>query len=319
MYENNLANKYKAFGFSFSSDILFPELRDLVSLGGNQIDIEIRYADLFQEWSENGEIFNRYIFTKDNVMFRLPDLGIFLIKGGRQILVSPDKNASLDQIRLYVLGTCMGAVLLQRKILSLHGSAIEIDGSAYAIVGESGAGKSTLAASFIKEGYKLLSDDVIPVVLSENDLPVVIPSYPSQKLWENSIRDLGMDATLFKPIYNREKKYSIPVSNFSYKNVPLRGVFELTKTSSDNISLSKLSGLECFKTLTQHTYRNEFISKMCLNEWHFKTSSSFLTTIKLYKLSRPINRFSAEQLRSLIINTISKEINNDQYYENQYV
>ena len=35
-----------------------------------------------------------------------------------------------DIIRLYILGTCMGAILMQRKILPLHGSAIAINGKA---------------------------------------------------------------------------------------------------------------------------------------------------------------------------------------------
>ena len=38
----------------------------------------------------------------------------------------------------YLLGTCMGTILMQRKILPLHGSAIEIEGKVYAIVGDSG-------------------------------------------------------------------------------------------------------------------------------------------------------------------------------------
>ena len=77
------------------------------------------------------------------------------------------KEADEDKIRLYILGTCMGALLMQRKILPLHGSAIAIDGKAYAFVGDSGAGKSTLASAFLSKGYKLLSDDVIAVSLSE--------------------------------------------------------------------------------------------------------------------------------------------------------
>ena len=43
------------------------------------------------------------------------------------------KDTGEDKIRLLFLGTCMGALLIQRKILPLHGSAIEIDGKAYAI------------------------------------------------------------------------------------------------------------------------------------------------------------------------------------------
>ena len=50
------------------------------------------------------------------------------------------------------LGTCMGALLMQRKIFPFHGSAIAINGKAYAIVGDSGAGKSTLASAFLKKG-----------------------------------------------------------------------------------------------------------------------------------------------------------------------
>ena len=85
----------------------------------------------------------------------------------------------------------MGTILMQRKMLPLHGSAIEIDGKVYAIVGDSGAGKSTLASAFLKQGYKLVSDDVIAVSLSqENSIPYVTPAYPQQKLWQESLNIL---------------------------------------------------------------------------------------------------------------------------------
>ena len=54
---------------------------------------------------------------------------------------------------------------MQRKVLPLHGSAIAINGKAYAIIGDSGAGKSTLALAFLNRGYRLLTDDVIAVSL----------------------------------------------------------------------------------------------------------------------------------------------------------
>ena len=87
-------------------------------------------------------------------MFQVPDTAIFCIKDGNKIIVSPIKGSEEDKIRLYILGTCMGVLLMQRKVLTLHGSAIAIDGKAYAFIGESGAGKSTLASAFIREGYQ---------------------------------------------------------------------------------------------------------------------------------------------------------------------
>ena len=112
----------------------------------------------------------------DEVMFNVPNIANFYIKDGKKIIVSPLDEIDEDVLRLYILGTCMGTILMQRKILPLHGSAIEIDGKVYAIVGDSGAGKSTLASAFLKQGYKLVSDDVIAVSVSEeNPIPYVTP------------------------------------------------------------------------------------------------------------------------------------------------
>lgn len=42
----------------------------------------------------------------------------------------------------------MGAILFQKKILPVHGSAIDIDEKAYGFIGDSGEGKSILASAF---------------------------------------------------------------------------------------------------------------------------------------------------------------------------
>ena len=81
-------------------------------------------------------------------MFHIPETAIFLIQNGNKIVVSPLMGPIEDEIRLYILGTCMGAILLQRKILPLHGSAIAIDGKAYAIVGDSVQGNLPLLLLF---------------------------------------------------------------------------------------------------------------------------------------------------------------------------
>src|SRR5690625_2580817 len=145
-------------------------------------------------------------------MFQIEAVAIYLVKNGNEIFVSPFADAEVDQIRLYILGTCMGAILLQRRILPLHGSAVAIDGKAYAVVGNSGAGKSTLASAFLNRGYQLLSDDVIPVTLSDEGIPIVTPAYPQQKLWLKSLERFGMSSDHLRPIIGRETKFAVPVS-----------------------------------------------------------------------------------------------------------
>ena len=181
------------FGLKVQSEILLPEAtQHLDPL--NLIDVEIVIEDvpvIDDEWTG----INYYFAKKENeVLFQVPDVATFFMQDGKKIIVSPEPDTDEDQLRLYLLGTCMGVILLQRKILPLHGSVIAIDGKAYAIVGDSGAGKSTLASAFLNQGYQLLTDDVIAVQFDENNIPMVIPSYPQQKLWQESLDHFGVNS-----------------------------------------------------------------------------------------------------------------------------
>ena len=210
---------------------------------------------------------------------------LFSCKMGRRLLSLLISNANEDQIRLYLLGTCMGVILLQRKILPLHGSVIAIDGKAYAFVGDSGAGKSTLASAFLKQGYQLLTDDVIAVQFNEENIPVVIPSYPQQKLWQESLDQFGVDSNQYRPLFARETKFSVPVESKFYREpLPLAGIFELIKTNDDELEIHSIQGLNRLHTLYYHTYRNFLIEPMGLMEWHFKTSTSLINKMELYQI-----------------------------------
>lgn len=297
---------YKAFGLIVSSDIILPEL-SRVNVVTDVSDIVIEKAELFTLCTEfvSDEYF---VIKKGSIIFRMPEVGIFLIQSGNRILVSPFDGAPEDEIRLYILGTCMGAILMQRKILPIHGSAVAIDGKAYAIVGDSGAGKSTLASAFLKKGYQLMSDDVIPVTLTNENVPIVTPSYPQQKLWLESLNHFEMDSNNFSPLIDREDKFAVPVQNqFVTEPLPLSGVFELVKGENDEIEVKPIEHLQRFYTLYYHTYRNFFIQQSGLMDWHFDISAKMIKKIDFYQLRRPTNRFTAPDLSDLILNMLKKE------------
>ncbi|KIL49375.1 aldolase [Jeotgalibacillus soli] len=297
---------YKVFGLTVASDILMPELIQVYLESGNS-DIAVEKEDLSRQWAEHAEA-NKYFYVEENLtMFQIPKVATFLIQNGNEILVSPMENTQEDQLRLYILGTCMGAILMQRKILPLHGSAIAIDGQAYAIVGASGAGKSTLASALLSKGYQLLSDDVIPVTLSEANIPIITPAYPQQKLWLESLNEFGMESDLYRPIIDRETKFAIPVeAHFVDEPMPLAGVFELIKTEADEVEIHSIQNMERFYTLFTHTYRNFFIAPSGLMEWHFSTSAKIINKIAMYQLRRPISRFTADDLSAVMLSSIEK-------------
>ncbi|MFJ7306859.1 aldolase [Peribacillus frigoritolerans] len=299
---------YRAFGLNLFSEIPLPEVPRL-GISKDMTDVEIEYGDLSEIWVKQDLLpKQKYVVEDHMVMFEVPGIAIFKIQEGKKITVSPISNSDEDHIRLYILGTCMGVILLQKKVLPLHGSAIDINGKAYAFIGDSGAGKSTLAAAFLKEGFQLLSDDVIPVSLSKDNKPFITPSYPQQKLWQESLQAFGIEKKDYQPLFERETKFSVPVaSSFSNEPLPLSAVFELVKTDRGEVTLQKINQLERFRTLFSHTYRNFLVPRLGLMEWHFMESVNILNSIHMYQLHRPNTGFTVNNLVSQILENINEE------------
>ncbi|MDQ0903961.1 MULTISPECIES: aldolase [unclassified Paenibacillus] len=298
---------YRAFGLNIVSEFKLSEL----TINNNQnecIDVVINKADLSERWNQLAKADDLYVTSKNLFMFHIKDTAIFCVQDGGIITVSPVHGADEAKIRLFVLGTCMGSLLMQRKVLPLHGSAIAIDGKVYAFVGHSGAGKSTLASAFIGQDYRLLSDDVIAVTFSPDHIPMVMPAYPQQKLWQESLTEFGMETSRYRSIFDRETKYLVPVSDhFVTKPLPLAGVFELSKTDGSDTEIVPMKGLARLHALFCHTFRSSLLGRFELMDWHFKTTVSISDQIEMYQLRRPSSGFTAPQLVSLVLNTLKKE------------
>ncbi|WML51576.1 aldolase [Neobacillus sp. PS3-12] len=299
---------YIGFGMDIVSEIRLPELTRVGFLSESP-DVRIEINDLTKDWYKfDSETRKKFVVEKGKVMFEVPNTAIFLITEGQKIVVSPMIEAEEDKIRLYILGTCMGAILIQKRILPLHGSALAINGKAYAFIGDSGAGKSTLAAALIKKGYALMSDDVIPVSLSKENVPFVTSTYPQQKLWQQSLNHFGIDTDQFRSLFERETKFVVPVNaNFSSEPLQLAGVFELVISNDEDVIIEKIEGLERFRTLYNHTFRNFLISRLGLEDWHFLESSRILNQINVYKLQRTQQGFTVNHLVDLILDNLKRE------------
>lgn len=300
---------YNAFGLKIKSNIALPEL-SLINKPIESPDIFIEVTEFEEYWVRNvRRQQGMVIFENNNVAFHIKATATFLIKGGKKIIASLMQGCDKNKIRLYLLGTCMGVLLMQRKVLALHGSAIAVNGKAYAFIGDSGAGKSTLASAFVKNGYQLLSDDVIPLNINKNGIPYVIPSYPQQKLWEESLQNFGMDTAKYNPLFERENKFAVPVhSNYCDHPLPLAGLFEIIKTEEDNTNVKPILNLERFRTLFSQTFRHTLIPHLGLTEWHFKESASIINKIKMYQIQRSTIGFTAPALVEQILKIIEEEI-----------
>ncbi|MDF2835621.1 MAG: hypothetical protein K0Q63_1261 [Paenibacillus sp.] len=303
--------RYRSFGLIIESEFLLPELPSAEENRREpaiepQVTMAERSLDLL--WQRLKTRHDYLAFGEDIVLLRIPDTAIFGMQDGHTIWVSPFPNASLDKIRLYLLGSCMGVILMQRRIMPLHGSALAIDGRAYAIVGASGAGKSTLSSYLLQQGHGLLSDDLIAVHASDQETPLVMPAYPQQKIWQESMQLLGKSTDGLQPLFERETKYAVPVAGqFCNKPMPLAGIFELVKGNND-AAVAPIEGLERFHALLRHTFRGFMLQPLGLMEWHFQTITKYSVHIDMYRLTRPSHGDSLDELHRFVNQSIYKEM-----------
>jgi len=307
---------YSAYGFQIASDIPHPGFVPKPGCA-ETADVVISFGDLSPLWSELVPSGDRGVAKDQFVMFQIPEIATYLITDGNRITVSPMEGATPVQIRLYLDGYCMSVILIQRGILPLHGSAVVIDGKAYAIIGRSGAGKSTLAKAFLDQGYSFLCDDIIPVTfLEEGGEIVVSPAFPEQKLWQESLEGFGMESRDFDVIYEKEEtetserktKFAIPVSQFVRQTLPLGGIFELVKTNKqEEVGIHPLPKNEQLRAVTHHTFHRSLINELGKLEWHFQTTVQLVNRVKVCQAKRSVSSFTAQELVSSIVEQIAKE------------
>lgn len=295
---------YEAFGMTIKSEFPVPELVTDVD-PESKPDVEYRLVPRARTMRDNSV---EYVDGK--LYIQILGAAQFCIEGGKVVTVSPTEGGSWDKIRLYLLGTCMGALLLQRGILPLHGSAVAIDGKAYIFVGNSGAGKSTLAASLLRHGASFLSDDIAAVYWDPDGTPHVSFAYPQQKLWRDSLDHFGMDAREYRMVMDGEDKYAVPLRQGKRTlHAPLAGIYELDYPTDTGhpLQLTDSTRLEGIHLLLVHTYRNTLIRLMGLEKWHFEHVVSLLENVLMRRLIRPAGQGTVQQAASTILNDIRRE------------
>ena len=124
-------------------------------------------------------------------------IGCFRIHCGKQIAWKRASQYVSDQdLRTFLLGSAVGALLIQRGTLVLHGNALERDGQSIVCLGHSGAGKSTLAYALMLQGWRLLADDLVAITPSGQ----VLSGIPRIKLWHDAVKAFGLDPDALPPL-----------------------------------------------------------------------------------------------------------------------
>ena len=217
----------------------------------------------------------------------------------------------MDELALYLIGPVLGFTLRMSGTLCLHASAVAIGELAIAIAGPSGAGKSTTAAAFVKMGYPVLSDDILPLELKPHQL-LVSPGYPRLRLWPDAARHLhGDENSLPQLLPDWEKRYldlSGNIHMFHGKPLPLGAIYILdSRIAADTPEINELAGTEAILALVKNTYRNELLS-ISMRAQEFNAINKVVSLIPIRHVQPPMDLKNISMLCDAIIEDLSSII-----------
>ena len=278
---------YMIAGLEVASEIELPMASPKMPAGGGRADVTIRFGEMPHA---NGKAVTPDSWlekTDDGIAFR-PKSGLsFLIRDGRQIIISRSDEIADDDVHLFLVGSVWGVLCHQRHLLPLHCSAVACDGQAVAFTGDSGAGKSTLAAGLSQLGYAHVCDDVSVIEASESATRLM-PMPKGLKLWCDAAEALGIQTGPAVSEVEQLGKFYVSVPSYGEADpLPLKVLYLLTEEAQREPTIEALEGSRRFEVLYSSVYRNEWLGLMRDPAEIFRYVTELATKIRVFQFARP--------------------------------
>ena len=246
---------YRAFGLEIASEVELPGMNN----GSGDPDVKFIVGKLDPALVSDAEVEGpNYLVKEGDVYLWWEDIGKVKISEGKQVIVEPIadlKDSETINLIPFLLGPVMAMLLHQRGYLVLHGSSVKINGGAVAFLGHRGNGKSTTAIHLYKEGYPLVTDDILAIKFDEEGLPVVYPGYPHARLNEDSYSRVKDNTGILTPIKTLAGKVFCDAS-YQYSPTPLILERIYLLENGDKIEASLLKSQENLIDLIRHSVAN---------------------------------------------------------------
>lgn len=294
---------YTVYGLTIAAPLDIP---GLVS-GEGAVDLLVNFGSVPEILDASQDVSLFFQAVGSQILFKAPKVARFLILNGKEVVIEKEEGAEDDDVRLFLMGSVMGAVLHYRGITPLHGNGFIHNGEAVLTLGNAGVGKSTLAAALVKKGYTLLADDICAVKNDSDGRSMVIPGPPHVKLWKDSSDKIGVDTVGLRKIAGRFDKYIKPLhGTFCSHAVPLKRIYVLVRDDTPAVAVEGVSNIDGLFLVKRHTYRNYMIKAMGCEPAHFKRCGKIVKDALVRKITRPLHGFFLKELVESLENDLGR-------------
>lgn len=276
---------YVAFDLSIESQFDLPPL----PAGTGPPEIRLRLASLPNfDWDARTSTHAFQVHGPKTYLAGWKDLLTLKMIQGHTLLADPAPDLQNTHFRQAVLGIGLGLLMRTRYPLVLHASCVARNGAGLILAGPKGSGKSTLAAHLCERGWRLISDDVVPIRLTRGEAHAV-PSFPQIKLQKEVARRVSLSATHREvaELSTRKHLWTIP-DHFCAEPVPVRAAAILEH--SDSLDAHPLTGSEATRLIASQLYAPRLIGRWGMECSSLLDCASLADGISVSRVTRPDGR-----------------------------
>ncbi len=234
----------------------------------------------------------------EDLIVSLPALATFLVTD-YSITITADEVMDRSLLARFLVSGILGVYMMKRGFLLLHGSAIVHRTHAICLIGDQRSGKSTTAAKLASLALPVLCDDLIPLVQQDaGEPPMVLSGIPRLKLLPDAYRKLVGDIDSASPLFDGVDKYQTTFREYVHP-AKLGCICILsTPTGHTPVSIQKVTGMEKLSNVLVHA---SVMREIRLPVDFFSKLSAILSTIPVYRVTRPLGEDSLNEVANTIL------------------
>jgi hypothetical protein len=232
----------------------------------------------------------------------VPGVARYLVEDGRSITIDPQRSASDGDVARLARATPFAALCHQRGLAVVHAAAAVRDERAVLIAGDSASGKSTLLAALLARGWRMLADDLTPVRLDGESMPIALPTFPELILWEDALERMGTaiarQTSLPPPVRSSpDGTWSLPTHTLMVPSpIRVHAVWRLSTHNGGRLEAEMIDGVRGFALLSSIAYSSRVARALLDPAIRFRVDCALVAHGALGALRRPRGRWCVDEL-----------------------